>query len=95
MNQFCRDAEDEWTGEVFRADPNAARSVVERYQALRAQRDNSAVESCLSELAAAAASEHQNLMPVLIKSCHSYATVGEIVSTLKRLWGEFQEPTGL
>jgi hypothetical protein len=31
----------------------------------------------------------------LIDCCHNYATVGEIVSTLKRQWGEFQEPTGL
>jgi methylmalonyl-CoA mutase, N-terminal domain len=95
VNRFCRDGDNEWTGEVFRPDPNAARSVVERYQALRTQRNNRAVERCLSELGAAAGNEHQNLMPLLVKCCNSYATVGEIVSTLKRLWGEFQEPTGL
>ncbi len=95
VNRFCRDGENEWAGEVVRADPNAARSVVERYQALRTQRDNRAVERCLSELGAAAAKGHQNLMPLLIDCCHSYATVGEIVSTLKRQWGQFQEPTGL
>lgn len=95
MNRFCRDGENEWTGEVVHADPNAARSVVERYQALRTQRDNRAVERCLSELDAAAANGHQNLMPVLIDCCHNYATVGEMVSTLTRQWGQFQEPTGL
>ncbi len=95
VNRFGRDDESEWTGEVFQADPNASRSVVERYQALRAQRDNRAVERCLAELGAASANDHQNLMPLLIDCCHNYATVGEIVSTLKRQWGEFQEPTGL
>ena len=95
VNRFCSDDESEWTGEVFQADPNASRSVVERYQALRAQRDNRAVERYLAELGAAAANDHQNLMPLLIDCCHNYATVGEIVSTLKRQWGEFQEPTGL
>jgi methylmalonyl-CoA mutase N-terminal domain/subunit len=95
VNRFCRDGDNEWAGEVFRSDPNAARSVVERYRAVRTERDNGAVERCLSELSTAAAGEHQNLMPLLIKCCHSYATVGEIVSTLKRQWGEFQEPTGL
>jgi len=95
VNRFSRDGDDEWTGEEFGADPNAARSVVEKYQALRTRRDNAAVERCLSELGAAAANDRQNLMPLLIKCCHSYATVGEIVHTLKRLWGEFQEPTGL
>ena len=67
----------------------------ERYQALRVQRDNGAVERCLSELGAAAANGHQNLMPLLIDCCHNYTTVGEIVRTLKRHWGEFKEPTGL
>jgi methylmalonyl-CoA mutase, N-terminal domain len=95
VNRFCRDGDNEWAGEVVDADPNAARSVVERYQALRTQRDDRAVERCLSELGAAAANGHRNLMPLLIDCCHSYATVGEIVSTLKRQWGEFQEPTGL
>jgi methylmalonyl-CoA mutase, N-terminal domain len=95
VNRFGRDEDDEWSGEEFQADPNAARSVVEKYEALRTRRDNRAVERCLSELSEAAANEHQNLMPLLIDCCHSYATVGEIVSTLKRHWGEFKEPTGL
>ena len=95
VNRFRREHEEEWTGEVFRPNPDAARSVVERYRALRAQRDNRAVERCLSELGAAAANERHNLMPLLIKCCHSYATVGEMVAALKRLWGEFEEPTGL
>jgi methylmalonyl-CoA mutase N-terminal domain/subunit len=95
VNRFARDDDSEWEGEVFQADTNAARSVVERYQALRAERDIRAVECSLSELGAAAAGEDQNLMPLLIKCCHNYATVGEIVGTLKRHWGQFQEPTGL
>jgi methylmalonyl-CoA mutase N-terminal domain/subunit len=95
VNRFRREGDNEWEGEVVAADANAARSVVERYQALRMQRDNGAVERCLSELEAAAANGHPNLMPLLIDCCHNYATVGEIVSTLKRRWGQFQEPTGL
>ncbi|KKL50591.1 hypothetical protein LCGC14_2303990, partial [marine sediment metagenome] len=28
----------------------------------------------------------------LVDCCHAYATVGEMVATLKKEWGEFQEP---
>jgi methylmalonyl-CoA mutase N-terminal domain/subunit len=39
-----------------------------------------------------AAKDNSNLMPPLIDAVKAYCTVGEIVSTLKDLWGEFQEP---
>jgi len=31
-------------------------------------------------------------MPYLVECCHAYATVGEMVTALKREWGEFREP---
>jgi methylmalonyl-CoA mutase N-terminal domain/subunit len=34
-------------------------------------------------------------MPYLIDCCHAYATVGEMVATLKTQWGEFEEPVRL
>jgi methylmalonyl-CoA mutase N-terminal domain/subunit len=34
-------------------------------------------------------------MPYIVDCCHSYATVGEMVVTMKKHWGEFREPTGL
>jgi methylmalonyl-CoA mutase N-terminal domain/subunit len=46
-------------------------------------------------LAAAAATDDVNLMPLLVDCCHAYATVGEMVDTLKREWGEFEEPVRL
>jgi methylmalonyl-CoA mutase, N-terminal domain len=39
-----------------------------------------------------AASSDENLMPVLIDAVSCYCTVGEIVTALKDVWGEFQEP---
>jgi methylmalonyl-CoA mutase, N-terminal domain len=33
-----------------------------------------------------------NLMHKLIDCANAYCTVGEMVSTLKSVWGEFQQP---
>ena len=49
----------------------------------------------LRRLSDAAEGEEENLLPHLVDCCHAYATVGEMVDTLKRHWGEFEEPVRL
>ena len=39
--------------------------------------------------------DSENVMPYLVDCCHAYATVGEMVATLKKEWGEFKEPVNL
>ncbi len=95
QNYFHRDDEASALGEVFRIDPKATKRVVEKYDAVRDRRDNRLVEKTLADLEVAAAKDSENLMPYLVDACHAYATVGEMVSTLKRQWGEFQEPVRL
>ncbi|MDP6515439.1 MAG: methylmalonyl-CoA mutase family protein [Alphaproteobacteria bacterium] len=95
QNYFRRDDEAGAVGEVFRIDPKATRRVVEKYAAVRDRRDDGVVEKALADLEAAAAKDGENLMPYLVDACHAYATVGEMVATLKRQWGEFQEPVRL
>ncbi len=58
---------------------------------LRETRDNNAVRACLTELKEAAERD-KNLMPVLIKAAKAYATVGEMINTLKDVFGEYVEP---
>jgi methylmalonyl-CoA mutase N-terminal domain/subunit len=82
-------------GEVFRMDPDVSRKVIERFQRVKETRDQAAVDRTLAALRAAAVKEGENLMPYLVDCCHAYATVGEMVSTLKKEWGEFQEPVRL
>ena len=82
-------------GEVFRMDPNVSRKVIERFNRVRETRDDVAVKRSLAKLREAAVNEGENLMPWLVDCCHAYATVGEMVSTLKQEWGEFQEPVRL
>lgn len=81
--------------EIFTSDKEAARRVMEKFDALRDRRDNGAVTATLAKLSAAATQDRENLMPYLVDCCHAYATVGEMVSELKRHWGDFQEPIRL
>jgi len=90
-----RDSRDQDSGEVFKLDPAGVLQVVEKYQKIRDERDNAAVELALTKLSAAAATDDKNVMPYLVECCHAYATVGEMVAALKKEWGEFQEPIGI
>jgi methylmalonyl-CoA mutase N-terminal domain/subunit len=79
---------------VFRLDPEGVKRVTERYENLLEQRNQEDVDRCLCRLTHAAAREDENVMPYLVECCHAYATVGEMVTALKREWGEFREPIG-
>jgi methylmalonyl-CoA mutase N-terminal domain/subunit len=75
---------------LLRIDPALEQAQVERVRALRARRDAKAVEDSLQELEQAAATT-ENLMPRILACVESYATVGEISNTLRRVWGEYRE----
>ena len=42
-----------------------------------------------------AAEAGENVMPAVVEAVKGYATVGEMVATLKRRWGEFLGPVRL
>lgn len=95
QNYFRREDQTDDFGEVFKVDPQAAQRVQEKYQNLLKQRDQAQVDQTLGALLEAAKKDDENIMPYLIDCCHAYATVGEMVATLKSHWGEFQEPINL
>jgi methylmalonyl-CoA mutase N-terminal domain/subunit len=95
QNHFRRDDEQVRVGEVFHLDPTIAERVLQKYEKLMDTRSHAEVEGTLARLAKAAREDRDNVMPYLVDCCHAYATVGEMVATLKREWGEFQEPVGL
>ena len=92
QNHFRRDDQKNEVGEIFHLDPQASQRVLEKYQRVLDTRNARAAEAALARLGTAAANDSENLMPYLIECCHAYATVGEMVATLKAQWGEFQEP---
>jgi methylmalonyl-CoA mutase N-terminal domain/subunit len=64
----------------------------ERLRAVRRHRDGGAVSQCLGALRAACQEPEQPLMPYIMEAVRAYATIGEITSTMKEVFGVFQEP---
>ena len=64
---------------------------LKRLSKVKADRDPVAVKEALAALSRAAEGD-DNLMHKLIGCANAYCTVGEMVSALKAVWGEFQQP---
>ena len=64
---------------------------VERLERTRAQRDNGAVTNALEKLKQAA-HKNENTMPATIEAVSSYASLGEICSALRDVYGIYEEP---
>jgi methylmalonyl-CoA mutase N-terminal domain/subunit len=88
VNRF--EQEQERSIELLRLNEDLERQQVERLRELRARRDRGPWESSLKAVEDAAHSG-ANLMPVIITAVESYATVGEISDTLRRVFGEYKE----
>jgi methylmalonyl-CoA mutase N-terminal domain/subunit len=89
VNDFV--LEDEEPPEILKVDHTVEKIQIENLKKVREQRDGKAVEDCLEELKGAASTE-QNLIPLILKSVKAYASVGEIMGTLREVWGEYRDP---
>ncbi len=88
VNQFQSEAAS--TIETLKVDPSVEQAQVERVRAVRARRDNAAVEAALTRLETAAGAD-ENLLPRVLEAVEHYATVGEISNRLRKIWGEYSE----
>ena len=88
VNQFQTEALE--VPDIMRVDPAIGRRQIERLQALRARRDNAAVERALVDIRNASRGA-ENMVPLLIAAVEAYATIGEISNILREEWGEYQE----
>jgi ethylmalonyl-CoA mutase len=82
-------------GGILVVDPEVEaeqRAAVERW---RAERDRSAVEKALDELARVAAEDATNIMPATIAAARAGVTTGEWAETLREAFGEYRAPTGV
>ena len=86
VNRFTQP--EETAMNVFRVDDAIRKQQTEKITALKSKRDNKAVENNLSQLLSAAKGK-QNLMPFILNSVESYATLGEIADTLRNVFGEY------
>jgi methylmalonyl-CoA mutase, N-terminal domain len=59
---------------------------------VRANRDQKGADDAVAALKAMAADDSVNSIPVLIEAAKAYLTLGEMVGTLKEVWGGYTEP---
>ena len=67
-------------------DDNIRQLQIEKIRKVKSQRDNKKAGELLNKLESTARSE-ANLMPVILECVESYATLGEIADTLRRVFG--------
>jgi methylmalonyl-CoA mutase N-terminal domain/subunit len=85
VNAFREEAEAQTP--ILSVDPSIETDQIARLRAFRASRDDSAARAALQTLQSDAR-EDRNLMPGLIEAVSRNATLGEIVSSLKEIYGE-------
>ncbi|MEX5710541.1 MULTISPECIES: methylmalonyl-CoA mutase family protein [unclassified Parafrankia] len=76
---------------TYELDAEGRERQLKRLAKVKGERDAAAVRASLDALARAAEG-NGNLMHNLIDCANAYCTVGEMVATLKNVWGEFQQP---
>ncbi len=89
VNDFINQGED--SPDLLRVDPSIGQRQVEKLRALRARRDNAAVEALLAKLESAARGT-TNLLPIMVECVEARVTLGEISHRLRKVWGEQREP---
>jgi methylmalonyl-CoA mutase N-terminal domain/subunit len=77
--------------ELYAFDPRVAEAQVAKLGRLRRERDGAAVARALGRLRDEARGP-ANLMPVILDAVRAYATLGEMASALREVWGEHKEP---
>ncbi|MCC6274059.1 MAG: methylmalonyl-CoA mutase, partial [Deltaproteobacteria bacterium] len=89
LNDFL--SEDEKSLEVLKIDSAVEKTQVENLRKVKAARDAAKVQSCLERIRVAAQGS-DNLMPLILDAVRVYASVGEIMGTLREVWGEYHDP---
>jgi methylmalonyl-CoA mutase, N-terminal domain len=76
---------------ILEMDPRGAERQIQRLERLRRERDSGRVGQALDQLRLACQGT-QNTMPPLLDCVRAYATLGEIVSVMKEVFGVYAEP---
>jgi methylmalonyl-CoA mutase N-terminal domain/subunit len=76
---------------ILKIDPQVEIEQRNAVRKVRTDRDNDKAARELARLKATASSR-ENLMPVILDCARCYCTEGEIIGTLKEIFGEYQEP---
>ena len=89
VNIFCTD--DEYKIDTFKYDKESERRIKEALKNLKEHRNENLVKEKLNQLKEVANSS-ENIMPIMIETVKTYATVQEICDVLRDVFGEYQSP---
>lgn len=90
VNMFVQEEEDVEI-ETHPHDPETERRQIERLNKVKDNRDEEKVQGMLKQLKEQAEDESVNLMPLTIELVREGASMGDIVETLKGIWGTYRE----
>ncbi len=79
---------------ILKMDPDGYERQISRLNQIRKTRDNGRVGQTLDRLRIACEGT-ENTMPYIMESVHAYATLGEIVGVMKKVFGEYQESAAI
>jgi methylmalonyl-CoA mutase N-terminal domain/subunit len=88
VNEFL--TEEEIPIKTLQIDPKSEIELGERLGQIKRQRNQAKVNDALTKLRNAAENEKTNLMPYALQAVKEYATLGEICSTLREVFGEYK-----
>jgi methylmalonyl-CoA mutase, N-terminal domain len=86
VNRFASEADEAY--HALRVDPAIEAAQAAKLGRLRRERDDSAVETALADLAKAAQGT-ENVLPFMREALRARATVGEVCHTLRGVWGVY------
>jgi ethylmalonyl-CoA mutase len=82
-------------GGILVVDPEVEAQQIEAVRRWRTERDQTAVDAALAELARVARDPAENLMASTIAAARAGATTGEWAATLREVFGSYRAPTGV
>jgi 2-hydroxyisobutanoyl-CoA mutase large subunit len=90
VNKYV-DRDEKFDVELHPYDATTAERQIARLNRVRRERDNTRTRQLLGQLIEVAKNERENIMPITIELVAAGATMGDIVETLKGLWGTYRE----
>ncbi|MHA1985740.1 MAG: acyl-CoA mutase large subunit family protein [Promethearchaeota archaeon] len=89
VNLFC--TEDKYKIDTFKYDEESEKRIKEALKNIMQVRDEKLVKEKLNQLKQVAKTS-ENIMPIMIETVKTYATVQEISDVLREVFGEYQSP---
>jgi methylmalonyl-CoA mutase N-terminal domain/subunit len=91
VNRFQSEEKEKRELDFHKWDRRMQERQIQGLEKVRRQRDGSRCRKALDDLRSAAEGE-ENLMPHLVETVKTYASIGEIMTELKEVFGAYKEP---